>query len=578
MKNSTVFKRLLTYIKPHKRYVFFAVFSASIQVAASLLCPLFIGYIIDYIIGPSTVDFNAVFHLLLIFIALMLIATTAQLIVNYNTNTIAFHTSADVRNHLMEKINVLPIRTLDHHPHGDFIQMMIGDIELISTGLLQGGTQFFTGILTIFGTIGLMFYTQFNITLLVLFLTPISIFVAHFIAKLVYVRYQAQVKMRGRMSSFLEEMLTNKPLVMNLAYEPQAQERFNTLNTELYDKGWRAHFFAALVNPSTRIVNNIIYASVGIYGAMLIQNGLLTIGALSAFLSYANQYMKPFNEISTVMAELQAALASCARLFTVFDLPNEVADNVSAQPLTTIRGNVEMTNVNFSYTSTPFIKDLNFKAEHGQTIAIVGPTGCGKTTLINLLMRFYELDSGHITVDDIDALDITKSSLRAGFGMVLQDSWVFTGTVRENIAYGKPDATLREIIDAAQKAQVHHSIAALPDGYDTQLSSKYDLLSQGQKQLLCIARIMLLDPPVLILDEATSNIDTRTEIAIGVAFEEMMKGRTSFIIAHRLSTIQKADVILVMQDGAIIEHGSHEQLLKKKGFYTELYNSQFSNL
>jgi ATP-binding cassette subfamily B protein len=578
MKTSTVFKRLLTYIKPHKRYVFFAMIASFIQVGASLLCPLLIGVIIDYITGPAHVDFDAVFRLLLIFGALAFTATCAQLVVNYNTNTIAFHTSADLRNQLMTKINILPIRTLDDHPHGDFIQMMIGDIELISTGLLQGGTQFFTGILTIFGTIGLMFYTQFNITLLVLFLTPISIFVAHFIAKLVYVRYQAQIKMRGKMSSFLEEILTNKPLVMNLAYEPQAQERFDTLNDELYDKGWRAHFFAALVNPSTRIVNNIIYASVGIYGAMLVQNRLLTIGALSAFLSYANQYMKPFNEISTVMAELQAALASCARLFTVFDLPNEVADNASARPLTTIRGNVEMTNVNFSYTSAPFIKDLNFKAEHGQTIAIVGPTGCGKTTLINLLMRFYELDSGHITVDDIDALDITKSSLRAGFGMVLQDSWVFTGTVRENIAYGKPDATLREIIDAAQKAQVHHSIAALPDGYDTQLSSKYDLLSQGQKQLLCIARIMLLDPPVLILDEATSNIDTRTEISIGVAFEEMMKGRTSFIIAHRLSTIQKADVILVMRDGTIIEHGSHEQLLKKKGFYTELYNSQFSNL
>jgi len=575
MRTSDVFKRLLTYIKPHKKYALFAIAAAFIQVIATIVSPLFIGDIIDCIIGTNNVDFATVAQLLFMLIICAVIASSAHFLVNYNTNRISFHTITDLRNQLMIKINALPIRTIDQTPHGEFINIMISDIDLIANGLLQGGTQFLTGILTILGTITLMFYTQFNITLLVLFLTPLSIVVAHIIAKRVYTRYQAQSRIRGELSGFLEEMLTNQALIMNLGYEDEAQARFDRINKRLYDKGWRAHFSSASINPSTRIVNNLIYAGVGIYGAILVQHNALSIGALSAFLSYANQYMKPFNEISTVMAELQAALASCARLFAILDLPNEISDTTDAIPLSSPQGKVDAQNIRFSYTSEPFIQDLNFHVSPGQTIAIVGPTGCGKTTLINLLMRFYELQGGHFTIDGHDSLAITKASLRTGFGMVLQDSWIFTGTVRENIAYGKPDASLREIIDAAQKAQIHQTIEQLPDGYDTQLSSKHDTLSQGQQQLLCIARIMLLDPPMLILDEATSNIDTRTEITIGETFKKMMKDRTSFIIAHRLSTIQNADVILVMKDGAIIEHGSHDELLQNNGFYTTLYKSQF---
>jgi len=577
MNASHVAKRLLFYIKPYKKLVYIAIFASFIQVMATLLIPLVIGQMIDHAIRAGVVHFDVIGQLLIVFFILIIIASATNLIVNRSTNSISFHTVADLRNQVMQKLNTLPLETIDNTQHGTLMNIMIADVDVIGNGLLQGGAQFLTGVLTIIGTLFLMFYTQVNITLLVLLLTPISLIVAQFIAKRVYRRYQAQTRVRGDMSAFLEEIISNKPVLINLAYEEQAEKRFTTINERLYTKGWRAHFAAATLNPSTRVINNLIYACVGVYGAILVGQQLLTIGALSAFLSYANQYMKPFNEISAVMAELQAALASCERVFTILDLPNEAPDARNPKTLNTIQGALNLEDVTFSYTDVPFIENLNFSTRPGQTVAIVGPTGCGKTTLINLLMRFYELQGGRILIDDIDSLAVQKATLRGAFGMVLQDSWIFTGTVRDNIAYGKPTASFPEILDAAQKAQIHHAIEQLPDGYDTVLSSKYDTLSQGQKQLLCIARIMLLDPPMLILDEATSNIDTRTEIAINETFQTMMEGRTSFIIAHRLSTIQNADVILVMRNGTIVETGTHKELLNKKGYYTELYNSQFAN-
>lgn len=578
MKNNTVTKRLLQYIKPHQRYLVFAFIAAFFQVCFTLLGPFIIGMIVDEMIGVDAVNFSRVFQLLLYFVVTVSLSSIASLILNYNTNDLSYATVNDLRNDLMAKISNLPIATIDTKADGEFINIMNADIELIANGLLQGGAQFLSGILTIIGTIGLMFYTQFNITILVLLLTPLSLIVAQFIAKRVYTRFREQSKIRGELAGFVEEMITNEALVKNLAYEEVAQKRFADINERLYDKGWRAHFYSASVNPATRIVNNIIYASVGIYGAILVKESLLSVGALSAFLSYANQYMKPFNEISTVMAELQAALASSSRVFAILDLADEVEDTADATTITSVLGRIEMQDVSFSYVpNKPFIEKLNFLAEPGQTIAIVGPTGCGKTTLINLLMRFYELNGGKILIDQHDRLSVKKKDWREQFGMVLQDTWVFTGTVKENIAYGKPDASMADIVAAAKLAQIHHSIEQLPDGYDTVLSSKRETLSGGQKQLLCIARMMLLDPPMLILDEATSNIDTRTEIAIQETFKVMMEGRTSFIIAHRLSTIQNADMILVMKDGKIIEQGNHRTLLKRKGFYAELFNSQFVN-
>jgi len=576
MKNS-VFKRLLLYIRPHIKYLILAFIAALFQVIFTLLAPFTIGKIVDQLIGVQQVNFAAVRQLFIYFIAIVSLGSFAQLLLNYYTNKLSYYTVNNLRDDLMEKISQLPISTIDAKPHGEFLSIMVTDIELIANGLLQGGSQFFSGVLTIIGTIALMFYTQFNITILVLVLTPLSLVLAQFLAKKVYKRYQEQSKIRGQLSGLIEEMIGNSALIKNLAYEDTAQERFDFINSNLYDKGWRAHFYAASINPSTRLVNNLIYACVATYGALLVREQLFTVGALSAMLSYANQYMKPFNEISNVMAELQSALASSSRVFDILDLPNETADLSYATALEHVHGTVEMKHINFSYLpKKPFIQDLNFKAKTGQTIAIVGPTGCGKTTLINLLMRFYEINGGEIIIDHHDSLTITKESLRKQFGMVLQDSWIFTGTVHENIAYGKPDATREEIITAAKKAQIHHSIEQLPQGYETILSSKQATLSQGQMQLLCIARMMLLDPPMLILDEATSNIDTRTEIAIQETFHDMMQDRTSFIIAHRLSTIQNADVILVMKDGAIIEQGNHDSLLAQKGFYAELFNSQFT--
>ena len=574
----SILKRLFSYIAKHKKYLYLAAGIAFFQVGFTILGPFLIGHIVDNLVGVGAVNFPNVAKYLLYFMIVAALASGAGILLNYNTNKLSYFTVQDLRNDLMQKINKLPISTIDTKPHGELISIMVADIELIAAGLLQGGSQFLTGILTIIGTIALMFYTQFNITILVLLLTPLSLAVAQFIAKRVYTRFQAQSKIRGELSGFVEEMVGNEALIKNLAYEESAQQRFNEINTRLQDKGWRAHFYSASINPSTRVVNNIIYTAVAVYGAFLVRDQMLTIGALSAFLSYANQYMKPFNEISTVMAELQSALASSSRVFQILDLPNEPEDNVTLAPLTNVQGKVEMRHVEFSYVpSKPFIQDLNFVAQPGQTIAIVGPTGCGKTTLINLLMRFYELTGGQILIDDVPSTDLSKENLRKQFGMVLQDSWIFTGTVRDNIAYGNPDASMADVVAAAKKAQIHHMIKQLPLGYETVLSSKRELLSQGQMQLLCIARMMLLDPPILILDEATSNIDTRTEIAIQETFQTMMQGRTSFIIAHRLSTIQNADVILVMRDGAIIEQGNHEQLLAANGFYATLFNSQFTN-
>lgn len=576
MDKSTL-SRLLGYTRPYRKFIIIAFICSVLQVVATLIGPFLIGKMIDLMFGPGQVAFDRLPRYFILFGMSVIVGSIAQWGVSRSTNALSYFTVQDLRNDMMAKINELPLATLDVTAHGKMISLMIADIELISTGLLNGGAQFLTGILTIIGTIGLMFYTQVNITILVLILTPISLVVAQFIAKGVYQKYQEQSTIRGELTGYVEEMIGNEQLVKNFSYEKRSQEVLKEINNRLYDAGWLGHFYGASMNPSTRLVNNIIYVCVGVYGAILVRGDALTVGALSAFLTYANQYMKPFNEISNVMTELQAALASSTRVFEVLDLPDAVPDAPNSVPIENVDGHVVMEDVSFSYVpEKPFIEHMSFNAKAGQTFAVVGPTGCGKTTLINLLMRFYERNGGTYTIDNQDTDYVTKESLRHQYGMVLQDTWIFTGTVAENIAYGKPSASREEIMEAAQKAEIHHAIEQLPHGYDTMLSSKHELLSQGQQQLLCIARMMLLDPPMLILDEATSNIDTRTELAIQRTFDEMMIGRTSFIIAHRLSTIQNADVILVMKDGKIIEQGSHDELLAVEGgFYNNLYNSQF---
>ncbi|MGG7143358.1 ABC transporter ATP-binding protein [Clostridium nigeriense] len=574
--NTTIIKRILKYTKPYNKYTIIAFISAVINISLTLLTPILIGNGVDFIIGKGNVNFSRLIHILLLLLINLLFSALFQLIMTRCTNIVSYKTIKDLRIDVFNKLNELPLKYIDGNSHGSIINSVINDIEIVSDGLLQGFSQLFTGVITIVGTLLFMLSINIKIALLVVIITPISLFTASTIAKRCQSMFKKQSQVRGELTGYVEEMIGNQKVVTAFSYEDRAQENFEKINKTLYKYSQKAQFYSALTNPVTRFVNGIVYAAVGIVGAISAINGNLSVGNLSAFLSYANQYTKPFNEISGVITELQAAFASASRVFKILDEVPEVQDNENAINLESCKGSVRINNLSFSYSDDKsLIENFNLEVNPGDRIAIVGPTGCGKTTLINLLMRFYNIKTGEIKIDDINIENITRTSTRGLYGMVLQDTWLFSGTVRENIAYGKEDATLDEVIKAAKSAHAHKFIMKLPKGYDTILSEDSSL-SQGEKQLLCIARIMLSKPSMLILDEATSSIDTRTEIYIQKAFNKLMEGRTSFIVAHRLSTIREADLILVMKDGKIIEQGNHKDLLKENGFYANLYNSQFA--
>ncbi|MBS7131326.1 ABC transporter ATP-binding protein [Clostridium paraputrificum] len=571
-----VVKRLLKFTKPYIGYLIMALICALFSVTFTLLGPVLIGKGIDLIIGPNNVDFNGILKIIVILMATIILGALFQWLMGLYTNIVTQKTVKDLRIASFSKINEVPLRYIDSNPHGDIINRVVNDIDLISDGLLQGFTQLFTGIVTIVGTLLFMLSINVSIALVVVLVTPLSLFVASFIAKKSHNSFKVQSATRGELSGYIEEILGNQKVVKAFSYEDEAEEKFKEINARLYESGVKSQFYSSLTNPSTRFVNGIVYAAVGVIGALLAIKGKLTIGDISCFLSYANQYTKPFNEISGVVTELQTAFASAKRVFNLLDELPETPEDKDAISLVKADGYLEINNVNFSYSENKkLIENLNLKVKPGNRIAIVGPTGCGKTTIINLLMRFYDVTSGEIKVDNTNITHLTREGLRRNFGMVLQDTWLYSGTVKENIAYGKVDATDEEIIEAAKAAHAHNFIMRLPNGYDTLINDDGSNISQGQKQLLCIARVMLTKPPMLILDEATSSIDTRTEIYIQKAFDKMMEGRTSFIVAHRLSTIKEADLILVMNAGKIIEQGKHEQLLAANGFYANLYNSQF---
>lgn len=576
-KHKSTIKRVLDYIGAYRWLVLFSLILAAVTVATTLYAPILVGDGVDLILGPGQVDFAGLLQILKKIAVVIVITALAQWLMNHINNQITYRVVKDIRTKAFNHLEVLPLKYMDTHPSGDVISRIIADIDQFSEGLLMGFTQLFTGVLTILGTLGFMLVVNPLITAVVVVVTPLSLFVASFIAKKTFTMFQLQSQTRGELTSLVDEMIGNQKVVQAFGYEKDVQQRFEEINERLRGYSLRAIFFSSITNPSTRFVNSMVYASVGVAGAFAAIRGLLSVGQLSIFLSYANQYTKPFNEISGVVTELQNALACAARVFDLIDeepIPEEPAD---AYVLDQVDGSVELDHVAFSYVpEVPLIDDLNLRVKPGQRIAIVGPTGCGKTTIINLLMRFYDVNSGTIRVAGHDIRGVTRKSLRSSYGMVLQETWLKAGTIRENIAYSKPDATEEEIIRAAKEAHAHSFIKRMPQGYDTVITEDGGNLSQGQKQLLCIARVMLPLPPMLILDEATSSIDTRTEIRIQKAFTSMMKGRTSFIVAHRLSTIREADVILVMKDGHIIEQGRHEELLQNKGFYAELYNSQFA--
>jgi ATP-binding cassette subfamily B protein len=576
IKSTSILKRLFTYTKPYRILLAAALMCAVISVSLSLLTPVLIGKAVDYITEQGKVDFLSIGELILQ-LALVICGSAAfQWLMTYLTNRITFKTVKDLRSQAYRTLNKVPLKYIDSHSHGNIISCVVNDIDTISDGLLQGFAQLFTGIVTIVGTIIFMLSINISIGLTVILLTPLSLFVATFISKRIYHKFKEQSEIRGEMSGLIEELVGNQKVVKAFSYEERAVKRFEEFNARLHKCGVRAQFYSSLTNPCTRFVNGIVYAAVGILGAFTAMNGRITIGQLSSFLAYANQYTKPFNEISGVITELQSAIACAGRVFALIDAQTESGEEGLLEELFG-SGSVELTEVAFSYDKqVPLIEGLNLKVEPGQRIAIVGPTGCGKTTVINLLMRFYDADSGRIMINGVNSRDIRRSALRRMYGMVLQDTWLFEGTVRDNIAYGRENASLDEIIAAAKAAHAHSFIKRLPKGYDTMISEDGGNISQGQKQLLSIARVMLTKPPMLILDEATSNIDTRTEIQIQKAFAALMKGRTSFIVAHRLSTIKESDVILVMNNGKIIEQGGHEELLKLGGFYAQLYNSQFA--
>ena len=567
--------RVLHKIRPYSAFVVCSLLVAAVSVAAQLYIPILCGDAIDKMLGKGNVDLAGVLRIAVSILVVAAVAALAQWLLSVCNNRITFSVSRDLRNEALRKIQTLPLSYLDSHPSGDIVSRMVADVDTFADGLLMGFTQLFSGILTILGTLLFMLRENVPITLVVVCITPLSLVVAGFLAKRSYGYFQSQSTVRGKQTALVNEMIEGQKVVQAFGHEAESLAAFDEVNGQLQDVSLKAIFFSSLTNPATRFVNNIVYAGVGLVGALYAVRGGITIGQLSVFLSYANQYTKPFNEISGVVTELQNALACAARVFELLDAEDQVpeAENAAAlQP----DGHVQLQDVSFRYLpDRPLIEGLSLDVQPGQRIAIVGPTGCGKTTLINLLMRFYDVNSGSIKVSGTDIRDVTRASLRGSYGMVLQDTWLRAGTVRENIAYGKPDATMDEVIAAAKAAHAHSFIRRLPDGYDTVIAEDGGNISQGQKQLLCIARVMLCLPPMLILDEATSSIDTRTEVRIQKAFARMMQGRTSFIVAHRLSTIREADVILVMKDGHIVEQGNHDQLLAQGGFYAKLYNSQF---
>ena len=570
--------RVLHKIRPYSAFVVCSLLVAAVSVAAQLYIPILCGDAIDKMLGKGNVDLAGVLRIAVSILVVAAVAALAQWLLSVCNNRITFSVSRDLRNEALRKIQTLPLSYLDSHPSGDIVSRMVADVDTFADGLLMGFTQLFSGILTILGTLLFMLRENVPITLVVVCITPLSLVVAGFLAKRSYGYFQSQSTVRGKQTALVNEMIEGQKVVQAFGHEAESLAAFDEVNGQLQDVSLKAIFFSSLTNPATRFVNNIVYAGVGLVGALYAVRGGITIGQLSVFLSYANQYTKPFNEISGVVTELQNALACAARVFELLDAEDQVpeAENAAAlQP----DGHVQLQDVSFRYLpDRPLIEGLSLDVQPGQRIAIVGPTGCGKTTLINLLMRFYDVNSGSIRVSGTNIRDVTRASLRGSYGMVLQDTWLRAGTVRENIAYGKPDATMDEVIAAAKAAHAHSFIRRLPDGYDTVIAEDGGNISQGQKQLLCIARVMLCLPPMLILDEATSSIDTRTEVRIQKAFARMMQGRTSFIVAHRLSTIREADVILVMKDGHIVEQGNHDQLLAQGGFYAKLYNSQFEGV
>ncbi len=575
-------KKVLRYIGKYSIYLAFALIFAAITVALTLYLPILTGNALDLIIEKGLVDFTGIYQILRQMALVILLTAAAQWLMNICNNKITYHVVRDIRYEAFRKIQNLPLKYIDSHSYGDIVSRVIADADQFADGLLMGFTQLFTGIITIFGTLGFMLAINVKITVVVVLVTPLSLFVANFIAKRTYSMFRLQSQTRGEQTAFIDEMIGNQKVVQAFGQQERMLERFDEINGRLEKCSLKATFFSSLTNPCTRFVNSIVYACVGVTGAFVaimgIVNGTggISVGKLSCLLSYANQYTKPFNEISGVITELQNAIACAGRLFELIEEEPQIPEVQNATKLEHPDGNVELSHVFFSYVpEQKLIKDFNLSVKAGQRVAIVGPTGCGKTTLINLLMRFYDVDSGEIKVSGTDIRNLTRKSLRKGYGMVLQDTWLREGTIRENLVIGKPDATEAEIIEAAKAAHAHSFIKRLPNGYDTIITEDGGSLSQGQKQLLCITRVMLCLPPMLILDEATSSIDTRTEIRIQKAFARMMDGRTSFIVAHRLSTIKEADIILVMKDGNIIEQGNHEELMEKNGFYAELYNSQF---
>lgn len=571
--NSKTIKRLLTYCRPYRVILGLIFILSFISVCLTLITPILFGQAIDLLIGIGLVDFSRLFWQLLVIVGVVLAGALVQWILGQLTNKITYNITNDLRDRVFEKIHLLPLKYIDSTPHGDIIGRVINDIDLIAAGLLQSFTSLFTGVATIVGTIIIMCLINLSIAIVVIVLTPLSLLVASLIVKRTHIYFKEQLELRGEMNGYIEEMIGNQRIIKAFNYEQMNEERFKEVNQRMHVSGVKSQFYGALINPTTRIVNSLVYGAVGVFGAISVLNGSFTVGLLSSFLTYANQYTKPFNEISSVMTEMQTALAASQRVFNLLDEPVEKPVS-NPQNVEIMEGNVSLKNVYFSYDpKVSLIENLSLEALPGQTIAIVGKTGCGKTTLINLLMRFYDQNSGSIMVDNVSTLDMERDYLRRMYGMVLQESWIFKGTIKENIAYGKSDATDEQIIAAAKKARVHKFIMKQPEGYDTMIDEDGGNISQGQKQLICIARIMLTKPPMLILDEATSSIDTRTELQIQEAFETMMKGRTTFIVAHRLSTIKNADMILVMDKGHILEQGTHQELLEKQGYYYNLHNS-----